>query len=303
MPVFNKISNAMVRTPSPKMEDGITSKALGSGIDHSRALAQHKAYVSALKELGAEVIELDPDPENPDSHFIEDTAVIIQGRAIISNPGSPERRREILSASNALKSLMETTHIRGKSSFLEGGDVLVLKDKVLVGVSSRTNEEGVTQLASILNSMDVDLPVIGVHFSGVLHLKTGLTAINNDVLLHDPEFRFDGFYMPITRRNIKVKSYGSPFEALSLNRNIVTDELEHQKSRKIEETSFPRIITVPREEGYGANVLPINKGIVVSMGCPEVKRYAEMNYSSVKLLDIGEFNKMDGGLTCLSLRW
>lgn len=63
------------------------------------------------------------------------------------------------------------------------------------------------------------------------------------------------------------------------------------------------MITLPEEEGYAADLMPINDSILIVKGFPTAKSVAERYASKVIELDMTEFRKMDGGLTCLSLRY
>jgi dimethylargininase len=66
--------------------------------------------------------------------------------------------------------------------------------------------------------------------------------------------------------------------------------------------SFRRIILEPQEE-YAANVLRINGHLLMPFGFPAVRRKLEALGLPLLELEVGEIRKMDGGLTCLSLRF
>ena len=61
-----------------------------------------------------------------------------------------------------------------------------------------------------------------------------------------------------------------------------------------------QFITVDPTETYAANCLRINDMILVPKGNPMIKQTL-LDYGKVIELDMSEFEKMDGGLTCLSL--
>ncbi len=62
-----------------------------------------------------------------------------------------------------------------------------------------------------------------------------------------------------------------------------------------------RAIVPAAEEAYAANSLWVNERLILAKGYPGVRREAaEMGYDIIEL-DVSEFRKMDGGLTCLSL--
>ncbi|MGB3074594.1 MAG: arginine deiminase family protein, partial [Chitinophagales bacterium] len=64
-----------------------------------------------------------------------------------------------------------------------------------------------------------------------------------------------------------------------------------------------KIITVDEKDLYAANCLFINGTLIMPAGFSNVKRALQLaGYNPVEL-DMTEFEKMDGGLTCLSLRF
>src|SRR5688572_2802726 len=66
---------------------------------------------------------------------------------------------------------------------------------------------------------------------------------------------------------------------------------------------YGEVITLPIEEEYAACVLPINDGVLIAKGFPTVAELASKYYSKVYEIPMTEFEKMDGSLTCLSLRY
>jgi dimethylargininase len=77
---------------------------------------------------------------------------------------------------------------------MDGGDVLRVGRTIYVGLSSRTNEEGARQLDDALKPFGYRLVTVAVN--GCLHLKSAVTAIDDDLLLWNPEWidaaAFDG---------------------------------------------------------------------------------------------------------------
>lgn len=64
-------------------------------LDLEEAKRQHETYVRLLREIGLDVIELPPDELLPECVFVEDTAVVCNGIALITRPGAPERAKEV----------------------------------------------------------------------------------------------------------------------------------------------------------------------------------------------------------------
>jgi dimethylargininase len=66
---------------------------------------------------------------------------------------------------------------------------------------------------------------------------------------------------------------------------------------------FSEVINLPPEQGYAANTLPINDTLLLIEGYPDVVEIAEKHYANIITLNMSEFEKMDGSLTCLSPRY
>jgi dimethylargininase len=63
------------------------------------------------------------------------------------------------------------------------------------------------------------------------------------------------------------------------------------------------VIHVDREENYAANCVRVNDTILAAEGFPRfADRLTRLGYQ-IQLVDVSEFQKMDGGLSCLSLRF
>jgi dimethylargininase len=62
-------------------------------------------------------------------------------------------------------------------------------------------------------------------------------------------------------------------------------------------------IPVPEEEAYAANCLWMNGTVLVPAGCPGIRKAVEGLGYRVLTVDTSEFRKIDGGLSCLSLRF
>jgi dimethylargininase len=149
-------------------------------IDLEKARAQHHEYEMLLGKLGAKVISLPEEPELPDSMFVEDPAVVLDEVAIICPLGTESRRNEVPSISAALEKYRPQKHIKLPGT-LEGGDVLRVGKKVFVGVTARSNPEGIRQLAVVLDHYGYELTAVPV--TGCLHLKSAVTVLRGNTLL------------------------------------------------------------------------------------------------------------------------
>lgn len=61
------------------------------------------------------------------------------------------------------------------------------------------------------------------------------------------------------------------------------------------------VIIVGEDEQYAANCLSVNNHLIISSGFPDLKKKLSKKKRKLIELDMSEFRKMDGSLTCLSL--
>lgn len=118
-------------------------------IDFARIAAQHAGYVATLRAAGLDVVDLPALPEHPDSVFVEDAAVVLGDLAILTRPGTASRLDEPAYLRPALESLDLRIAALTAPATLDGGDVLRIGRRLYVGQGTRTNSEGIRQLAAL----------------------------------------------------------------------------------------------------------------------------------------------------------
>ena len=185
---------AITRSVSSALADCELSFISRSPIDLQKARAQHHAYEQFLAKLGARVISLAEEPELPDSMFVEDPAIVVDEIAVICPLGTETRRKEAPSLAAALEKFRKLAYVKLPGT-LEGGDVLRVGKKVFVGITARSNPEGIRQLAVILSAYGYDLTAVSV--TGCLHLKSAVTYLGRNTMLANREWfdwrRIEGF--------------------------------------------------------------------------------------------------------------
>jgi len=154
-------------------------------IDLEVARHQHEQYEQALRELGCKVQRLSSGDDQPDSVFIEDTAVVFDEVAIITQPGAASRRTELKEVENELQRhrMIQWIELPGT---LDGGDVLRVGRRLFVGAGGRTNAQGIAQLRAI--AAPFGYTVHPVTITGCLHLKSAATLVRGDMLLVNPSW-------------------------------------------------------------------------------------------------------------------
>lgn len=152
-------------------------------LDVDRARRQHADYRTQLDRAGYSLVELASDPAYPDCVFVEDTAVVVGSVAVICRPGASSRRGEVGVVADVLSSRFERRPIEDPGT-IDGGDVFIAHNTVYVGLSARTNREAVRQLTKIAS--DLEMRVVPVEVSRVLHLKSAVLPIDEDTLVVTP---------------------------------------------------------------------------------------------------------------------
>jgi dimethylargininase len=172
------LTTALVRPPGASFAQALSHSPAAP--DVRLAQAQHAEYCQALAAAGLAVEALPPNERYPDSCFVQDTAVVVGGRAVIGRLAAASRQGEEETVADRLASLFPADRIIPPGT-LEGGDVLILPDRIIVGRSGRTNAAGVSQLVAALAPLGI--PVYSVPVGSSLHLLTVMTYLGQNVLL------------------------------------------------------------------------------------------------------------------------
>jgi dimethylargininase len=257
---------AITRAVSPAIVNCELSFIPRQPIDLQVARAQHHAYENLLEKLGARVVSLDAEPELPDSMFVEDPAIILDELAVIFPLGTESRRPEAASLAQAISNFRKLEYVTLPGT-LEGGDILRIGRKLFVGVTKRSNAEGIRQLSAILAPFDYE--VICVPVSGCLHLKSAVTYIGRK----------------------QVSGSRAAFTTLLANRAWFS----------IDGFTGFEWIDVDPAEPHAANALALHETVVFPASFPKTRARIEARGFHVTPLDISELQKAESGLTCSSL--
>lgn len=171
---------ALVRPPGARFAEALSQHPDRDTIDPDRAKAQHANYRATLSALGVEVQVLPPDDEYPDACFVQDLAIVLDDRALLCRPGAESRQPEPDGIKPMLVESLSAVEKVEPPATIEGGDVVRVGDRFVVGRSERTNEEGIRALerfvapeATVVNA-EVREPF--------LHLLSGLSVAGNAVV-------------------------------------------------------------------------------------------------------------------------
>jgi dimethylargininase len=231
---------AITREISPRLAECEITHIERTPIDLDLACAQHQAYVDRLKDLGCEVIELPAEADLPDSVFVEDTAFILPEVAVITRPGADSRKAETESISQVLAPLIKLVHMEEPAT-VDGGDVLVLGKRIYVGLSTRSNQQAIDQLSTLLE--EYGYSVTGVALHDCLHLKSAVTRVDEKTLLINRNWVDTGHFADFDLVDI------DPSEAHAAN-------CLHIGGSIVFPTAFPKTCAKLKEKGF--QIMPVD---------------------------------------------
>jgi dimethylargininase len=247
---------AITHSPPASLEQGERSFVGRDPIDMSKARAQHAAYCDLLRSLGCEVVTLDVNAKFADGVFVEDTALVLDELAIMTNPGAESRRGEVAGIAAALDKHRALRAIEPPGT-LDGGDIVVNGRLVLVGRSQRTNAAGTDQLRQNLRGFGYVVRTVGMR--DCLHLKSACCALPDGRLLVNPNW------------------------------------VELKDLRGFD------IVEIDASEPFAADVITIGRTVISAAAHPKTAALIGTLGFDSKTIDLGEFAKAEGGVTCLSL--
>src|SRR5450756_665511 len=174
---------ALTRAVAPSINRCELTHMARAPIDVALAVRQHEQYEAALRDAGCSIAHAAPEPDLPDSVFIEDTAVVCDEVAVVTRPGAASRRPETAAVAAALQAFRRVETIEAPGT-LDGGDVLVAGRTVYVGMGARSNVEGARQLEERLSPYGYEVRPVPVN--GCLHLKSAATLVSPAAVLVNP---------------------------------------------------------------------------------------------------------------------
>jgi dimethylargininase len=210
--MIGQLRRVLVRPPDESFSvDDPVRWHYASRPDLVRAREEHAALVGLLREAGAEVMMHDePQPGRADAIFVYDPALMTDDGAVVLRMGKELRRGEEACLAGRLEALdvPVLATLRGEAC-AEGGDLLWLDhDTLAVGLSFRTNAEGLRQLRAALEPLGItvmafDLP----YYAGAaacLHLLSLISLVDHNLAVVYPPLLPVPFWQELRRRGIRL---------------------------------------------------------------------------------------------------
>jgi len=233
------------------------------GIHIEKALEQHNELINTLRNNDIDVILLPYHKKYPEQVFTRDIGFTLGETIFVADMASEVRKGE----DNVLKQWLEDEGISYYNIIgdqIEGGDVIIDRDTIYIGLSNRTNQEAIDHLQELLNKQ---FEVITIDFQEkFLHLDCVFNVISPKVALIYPN---------------------------ALNKK----DIDLFKTRY-------HLIEVSEKEQFtlGTNVLSIGNNRILSLPVnKEVNQQLRQHQFEVIEVDITEIIKSGGSFRCCTL--
>ena len=244
MPRPLEFTRAIVRRPGASVVSGLRAGG-GPDPDFARVCAEHAAYCAALEAAGLALTVLEPCEDYPDALFVEDPALVFPEAAILLRPGAPSRSGEAALLRPVLEGEFAQV-LELPEGYADGGDVLVLGERVLIGLSARTDRAGAAALAELLAGLGRAAEVVETPPS-VLHLKTASSLVDEETVLATADLAATGVFAG-SRVLIVPDGEEAGANILRVNDTILAG------------AGFSRLLDLL--DGHGATVVPLENAAI-----------------------------------------
>ncbi|WP_160724120.1 dimethylarginine dimethylaminohydrolase family protein [Bacillus sp. USDA818B3_A] len=235
---------------------------LKENIDTELAKKQHQQLVQTLEENGVEVLLVTPSEKFPEQVFTRDIGFTLGNQVFVAHMAHDVRKGEEQPLIDLLEK-EQITYTNLLEDKIEGGDVLIDRNTIYIGVSNRTNETAIEHLQSLLPTFEV----VPIPFTDTyLHLDCVFNILSEeDALIFPSEIHEEKLELLASRYNlIKV----SEEEQATLGTNVLS-------------IGNKRVLS-----------LPINKEVN--------KQLRERGYEVIEV-DISEIIKSGGAFRCCTM--
>ena len=232
-----RFNSALVRRPATSVTAGL--RAHDQGDPTYRGICEeHDAYVQALEAAGLRVHVLPPLEAFPDSLFVEDPALVFHEGAIVLRPGAATRSGEAEALAGMLEQHFERV-LRLPRGNVDGGDVLVLPQVVLVGLSARTTREGAEALLDCLAALGRRGAVVQTP-ADVLHLKSDCALLDEQTILTTARLARSGIFTAFSEL-VVPQGEEAGANALRINDQVLVGRSYPRTQALLEEAGFSTV--------------------------------------------------------------
>jgi dimethylargininase len=226
---------AIVRAPGDSFVQAISSRPDRARISPERARAQHAAYCRLLEAAGVRLEVLPPDESHPDACFTQDPAIVLEGSALIGRFGAPSRRGEEEALRPVLARYVGLEGPVPEPATIEGGDLLALGRRLVIGRSRRTNDAGIAALRRFAEPLGYEVVPAEVP-AWALHLQTAATGVGEHLMLGTREVLDQPAFAGLTKVEVQEDDRGA-CNVLAIGRFVIAAGT-HDTHKELETHGF-----------------------------------------------------------------
>lgn len=230
--------------------------------------------------------------------------------------GKPDYQKALIQHKNYVKALeecgvtvtvLEADENFPDSTFVEDVALLTSKCAIITNPGALSRKGEIHGIKNVLSEFYSDLEeihkpgtveagdimMVGSHYYIGLSERTNLKGANQIISILE-KYGMSGSVVSLE----KVLHLKTGLAYLENNNLVACGEFVTKGDFK----NF-NIIEIDERESYAANCIWVNNKVLVPMGFPKAKSAIEKaGYKTIEV-DVSEFQKLDGGLSCLSLRF
>jgi N-dimethylarginine dimethylaminohydrolase len=158
-----------------------------SAYDYKIIRDEQAAFLQLLEAHGVEVMLANNLETSSCQHYTRDIGFTVDDVFVIAKMGTPIRHKEKTAIEKYTQQFSKVEKI--KQGRIEGGDVILHSNKLIIGLGEATNLEGIMNLQQILANNNIDREIVPIHFShrGIIHLDTKFNIVGAHTAVLNPK--------------------------------------------------------------------------------------------------------------------
>lgn len=216
-------------------------------ISVSKLVHEHDNFVNKLQSLGVEVLELLAQNNMPQQTFVRDLGFTINEKFYFGKSIEEMRQGEVQVA----QKFLNCKNSYNFKDYLEGGDIVVFKNNVFVGISNRTTAAAVEELQALLKD---NFKIIPLKLKEkILHLDTVFNVVGDIIVINSQGIETEFDPLKYTNKVVHVNTdeqFYLPTNFLPISDNLIiantmckaTNESLRKLGVIVEEVSFKELV-------------------------------------------------------------
>ena len=233
-------------------------------VDRERAQRQWDALVAALRDAGAEIETLTPQPGLPDLVFTANLGIVDGDTFIAARMRHPERKDEPAHAERWFRDHGYIVRHLADDVVQEGaGDAVPYGRTLIGGYRTRSSASAYVELARLIDARILPVELVDERF-----------------------YHVDVVFCPLDDRSAIVAESKLDRDGARLVRRLVPD---------------PIVLTDEEAEQFSANAVVVGRTVVMPACSPRLEAELRARGFTPAVVDVSEFLKAGGGPRCLTL--